>query len=144
MHIALARVAVIVVFFVLLGAIIYLKSKGSEEPRASGPEPAARASAGGTTPEQTLPAILEFGRGQCTMCKLMKPILDELQKELAGKVEIRIVDTSESPKEAERYKVTTIPTQIFLDSTGKELYRHEGFLPKDKILAKLKELGIQL
>ena len=37
-----------------------------------------------------------------------------------------------------------IPTQIFLDASGKELFRHVGFFSKDDILAKWKELGVDL
>jgi thioredoxin 1 len=37
-----------------------------------------------------------------------------------------------------------IPTQIFYDAAGRELFRHEGFFGKDDILAKWKELGVSL
>jgi thioredoxin 1 len=37
-----------------------------------------------------------------------------------------------------------IPTQIFYDATGKELDRHTGFFGKEDILAKWKELGVDL
>jgi len=42
------------------------------------------------------------------------------------------------------YKIGLIPTQIFFDSAGKELFRHEGFFSKQDILAKWKELGVDL
>jgi thioredoxin 1 len=35
-----------------------------------------------------------------------------------------------------------IPTQIFFDADGKELFRHEGFFSKEDILAKWKEFGV--
>ncbi len=37
-----------------------------------------------------------------------------------------------------------IPTQIFYDADGKERFRHVGFFGKDDILAKWKELGVNL
>jgi thioredoxin 1 len=37
-----------------------------------------------------------------------------------------------------------IPTQIFFDAEGKELFRHVGFFAKEDILAKWKELGVEL
>jgi len=40
--------------------------------------------------------------------------------------------------------VEMIPTQIFLDASGKELFRHTGFFGKEDILAKWKELGVDL
>ena len=36
-----------------------------------------------------------------------------------------------------------IPTQVFYDKNGAEVWRHEGFLPKDQIVAKFQELGVK-
>jgi thioredoxin 1 len=36
-----------------------------------------------------------------------------------------------------------IPTQVFFDSNGKEVYRHQGFMSEADIIAKLKELGVE-
>ena len=89
--------------------------------------------------KEGLPAVLDFGRGQCIPCKMMKPILDELAKELAGKVEVKIIDVGEDRETTDRFSIHLIPTQVFMDSGGKEVYRHEGFMPKEDILAILKE-----
>jgi thioredoxin 1 len=42
-----------------------------------------------------------------------------------------------------KYGARAIPTQIFYDSKGRELYRHTGFLPKKDILAAWKSLGVE-
>jgi thioredoxin 1 len=42
------------------------------------------------------------------------------------------------------YGVEMIPTLIFYDANGKELFRHTGIFAKDDILAKWKELGVNL
>jgi len=52
-------------------------------------------------------------------------------------------DVRQDPSVGEKYGISVIPTQIFFDKDGKELFRHEGFFPKEDILAKWKELGIQ-
>ena len=80
--------------------------------------------------------------GKCIPCKAMKPILDELAAEYKGRARIEIVDIGERPNEAERWRVFTIPTQIFVDAQGEEVYRHEGFMPKEDIVAKLEEMGV--
>jgi len=49
---------------------------------------------------------------------------------------------SEKSAEAKKYRIDIIPTQIFYDASGKELFRHEGFFSKDDILAKWKEMGV--
>ncbi len=100
---------------------------------------AAEASA--DTGEQ-LPKLLELGSVGCKPCEYMAPIIDSLEKELAGKVFVKFYDVNENSAIAEQYQIMTIPTQIFLDAEGKELFRHIGVFEKEEILAKLKELGM--
>ncbi len=90
--------------------------------------------------ENKLPKLLDLGADKCTSCKMMKPILDELRTENAGKLKIEFLDVFENKEEAEKYKIQAIPTQIFFDAEGKELYRHTGFISKEDILEKWKEL----
>jgi len=89
-------------------------------------------------------ALYEFGAGKCAQCKKMKPIIEELQKELEGKVEVKIFDVGVDREVTAKHQIMLIPTQLFLDGEGKELFRHEGFYEKQEILNKLKELGIKL
>ena len=90
-----------------------------------------------------LPAVLDFGMGKCIPCKAMKPILEQLATEYDGRARIEIIDIGERPDEAERWQVFVIPTQIFVDARGNEVYRHEGFMPKEDIVAKLREMGVE-
>jgi thioredoxin 1 len=87
--------------------------------------------------------IMELGATTCIPCKMMVPIMDELAKELQGKVDIQFVDVYKRGDLAQNYKIFAIPTQIFFDKSGKELFRHQGFYPKAEIMAKLKELGLK-
>jgi len=89
-----------------------------------------------------MPVVADFGRGTCIPCKMMKPILDELKATYKGRAEVFIFDIDEYSDLTEQCKINLIPTQIFYDKTGKEVMRHEGFFPKDEIVAKLKELGV--
>ena len=66
-----------------------------------------------------------------------------LAKDLQGKVDIQFVDVYKRNDLAQKYKIFAIPTQIFFDKNGKELFRHEGFYPKTDIMAKLKALGLK-
>jgi len=93
---------------------------------------------------QGLPRLLDIGSKTCIPCKMMEPVLEELRKEYAGKMQVDFIDVAvrENLPIAEQYKVQLIPTQIFLDAKGKELWRHEGFIGKADILAKWAELGI--
>jgi thioredoxin 1 len=95
-------------------------------------------------PTPTLPRLLDLGATKCVPCKLMAPILDELGKDYAGQLNVVFIDIWEKREEGERHGVRMIPTQIFYDATGKERFRHEGFMSKKDILAKWKELGVEL
>jgi len=74
-------------------------------------------------------------------CKAMDPVLEKLREEFKGKLQVDFMDIWKNSKEAEKYKVQSIPTQIFFDANGKELYRHIGFISEEDILKKWKELG---
>jgi len=88
------------------------------------------------------PVLADFGRGTCIPCKIMQPILEELKQELKGKVHVLILDTDEYGYLASRYRIRIIPTQIFFDAAANEVERHQGFMSKEDIVAKLRELGM--
>lgn len=91
-----------------------------------------------------LPKLLDLGSTTCIPCKQMEPILKELKAELAGKIDVEFADVTRRDDLATKYKVEVIPTQIFFDASGKELFRHVGFYGKDPILAKWRELGFDV
>lgn len=90
---------------------------------------------------RALPRMVDLGADKCIPCKKMAPILAELKTEYAGKATIEFIDVWKNPNAGEPYDIRIIPTQIFFDREGKEVWRHEGFLPKNEIITKLKELG---
>jgi len=89
-----------------------------------------------------LPRLVELGSTTCMACKEMKPILEALKQELKGKLSVEIIDINETPEAADQYHIQLIPTQIFFDAQGNEVYRHEGFMPKEEILAQLQKMGV--
>ena len=91
-----------------------------------------------------LPRLVDLGADKCIPCKMMAPILSELQKDYAGQFEVVFIDVWKKREEGSRYGIQLIPTQIFFDATGQERFRHEGFYAKKDILAKWAELGVKL
>ena len=81
-----------------------------------------------------LPRLLDLGADKCIPCKKMAPILEGMKEEFAGRLQVDFIDVWKNPNEAPKYKVTTIPTQIFLDPEGNELLRHVGFFSREDIL----------
>lgn len=92
------------------------------------------------------PKLLDLGSKACIPCKMMAPLLEELTKEYAGKLQVEFIDVwvKENAAKAKEYGIKAIPTQIFFAPDGKELWRHEGFISKEDIMAKWKELGYDL
>ncbi|MHC4716288.1 MAG: thioredoxin family protein, partial [Planctomycetota bacterium] len=90
-----------------------------------------------------VPRLVDLGAKTCIPCKLMAPILDGLTRDFAGKLEVKFIDVWQRANAplARKYGVRTIPTQIFLDASGKELWRHEGYISRYGILDKWRELG---
>lgn len=89
------------------------------------------------------PTMVDLGADGCRPCDMMTPILEELKKEYAGKVNILFVHVRKEQILAARYGVQSIPVQVFFDKGGKEVFRHVGFFPKDQITAKLAEMGVK-
>ena len=97
----------------------------------------------GVITNKSLPMLVDLGAGTCIPCKMMAPILEEAQKAYEGKAIVKVIDVNESRDEAMKYGIRVIPTQIFFDADGKEVYRHEGFMPKEDIVSKFKEMGVE-
>jgi thioredoxin 1 len=66
-----------------------------------------------------------------------------VKKMYEGKAVVKIIDINDNPQEANKYGVRLIPTQIFLDKDGKEVFRHEGFFPKEDIVKVFKDMGVE-
>jgi thioredoxin 1 len=94
--------------------------------------------------QKELPALIDLGAGKCIPCKMMAPILEQLKNDYAGKLRVQVIDVLENPDLTKKYSVRVIPTQIFYDESGKELFRHEGFYSREEILTKFKQLGVEL
>ena len=89
------------------------------------------------------PVLLELGAHWCTPCKQMFPILNELDVEQQA-FTVAFVNVEADEAATRKYGIESIPVQIFFGADGTELFRHIGFYPKEDILAKWKELGIDV
>lgn len=77
--------------------------------------------------------LLDLWAAWCGPCKIMEPVVEELEKELKGKVEIIKINVDEKPEEAQKYGVMSIPTYIVLKD-GKETGRKIGVTAKADLL----------
>ena len=84
------------------------------------------------------------GPETCKPCIMMVAVMDELRKEYSNTLQVDFIDVNKDQAAARQYGIRAIPTQIFFNAEGKEIFRHLGYFPKEDIVAKFKELGITL
>jgi thioredoxin 1 len=85
-----------------------------------------------------LPCLVEFGADECGPCLSMAGVLGEVEPKLKGKVDLVRVDTDVYLGEVQRWRLRMVPTQILVDAQGKELWRHEGYIAADDLMAKIR------
>jgi len=93
-------------------------------------------------PVKDMVTMVDLGAKKCIPCKMMAPILEKLEKDYRGKAAIVFIDVFEDRSQVERFGIRAIPTQIFFDKTGKEVYRHVGFMAEDAIVKQLEKMGV--
>ena len=105
----------------------------------------AAPAAGGPPTGSALVTFVELGSVNCVPCRMMQPIMREIEQQYAGQVEVVFHDvwTPAGRPYADRYRIKVIPTQVFLDRAGREYFRHEGFFPKEQLVEILKRQGVQ-
>ncbi|MFA6898656.1 MAG: thioredoxin family protein [Desulfurivibrionaceae bacterium] len=116
-------------FALLLAALVVLHA--SDGTAASTPAP---------VPDTV--TMVDLGATSCIPCKMMAPIIEELEAEYRGKAAIIFIDVWKNPDAGKKFKVSMIPTQIFFDRAGNEVYRHSGFMDKKTIIAQLAQMGV--
>jgi thioredoxin 1 len=119
----------------VLGLVVPVLAMGEKAPTA-------KTTAQFTLPQNGLPSVVKLGAEWCSPCRAMKPVLKELSAELKGKVNVLDIDIEEHRDLARQYKVRLIPTTILLDRNGKTKATITGFISKEDLRGKLKELGL--
>jgi len=93
-------------------------------------------------PVKGMVTMIDLGAKKCIPCKMMAPIIEKMKKVYKDKASIVFIDVWENREQAGRFSIRAIPTQIFFDPEGKEVYRHVGFMSEKEIVAQLKKIGV--
>jgi thioredoxin-related protein len=72
----------------------------------------------------------------------MAQVLGEIQSKYAGQISVMYYDNSSSQRMFDKYDVSVVPTLIIMGPSGSVMYRHEGAMPKDELISKLKSLNL--
>jgi len=94
-------------------------------------------------PVKGMVTMVDVGAKACIPCKMMVPIMEKMEKVYQGKAAIIFIDVWVNREQAPRFGVSAIPTQIFYDPKGKEVYRHVGFMSEEAIVAQLQKMGVK-
>ena len=94
-------------------------------------------------PVKGMVTMVDLGAASCIPCKMMAPILDKLEKRYQGKAAVVFIDLRHEREAAQRFGIRAIPTQIFFDKVGKEVYRHVGFMSEAAIVTQFQSMGVK-
>ena len=94
-------------------------------------------------PVKGMVTMIDLGKKTCTQCKMMAPILDKLEKQYEGKAAIVFINLLDDPEQQYRFKLKALPTQIFFNPEGEEVFRHTGFMSEKAIVAQLGNMGVE-
>jgi thioredoxin 1 len=87
----------------------------------------------------TVPTIVDFYAEWCGPCKMQTPILEEIAKEYAGKVQIFKVNTQLNPELSSLFSIRGIPALLFIPPEGKPSLS-SGFMPKQALKNAIQDL----
>ena len=86
--------------------------------------------------ESDLPIVVDFWAVWCGPCKMIAPALEQIAAEYDDQIRVAKLDVDHNSETAIKYGVMSIPTLI-LFKNGEDVERIVGFMPKEKLVAKL-------
>lgn len=101
-----------------------------------------RAGETGQIPVEGMVTMVDLGADRCVPCKMMAPIIAKVKKDYEDRAAIIFLDVWKDSGLGKKFRIRAIPTQIFYDRDGKEVYRHLGFMDEKSIVAMLQKLGV--
>ncbi|HEX2866096.1 MAG TPA: thioredoxin family protein [Ignavibacteriales bacterium] len=89
--------------------------------------------------------FIELGSVNCIPCRAMQPVMKSVEEKYGHQLKVIFYDVwKEDQKQyASKYGIKLIPTQVFLDENGKELFRHQGFYSEKEIDKFLSSRGLK-
>ena len=86
-----------------------------------------------------VPVLVDFSATWCGPCKQLKPIVEELAGEFAGKLKVAHVDVDHARNSAMKYGVMSVPTVLYMKG-GEVQDQQIGMTSKDNMIQKINAL----
>jgi thioredoxin 1 len=128
----------------LVAVALMLAGGGLDRGLIAKAPPAVEVAAAPSTPTAGLPRMVEIGSDSCATCIAMQQVVADLRTHHADRLEVVSINLRQYPEQVKVWKVKFIPTQVFLDGQGRELYRHVGYLPRPAVEERFAALGFPL
>jgi len=132
---------IVLLLFIMLGC-----GKNEAQSKADSTKKQENTTSVDSTKDKQQPKVtfVELGSVNCIPCKMMQPVMDAIEEEFGSQIKVVFHDVWKDPAPGRKYGIKLIPTQVFLDETGAEFFRHEGFFPKEDIEKLLVEKGLKI
>ena len=134
----------------LMNGFTFCNSNKAEEQANPKDTPQTQVKKESTRPEKSVnkPKVIfiELGSVNCIPCRMMQPVMKSVEKKYGDQLRVIFYDVwkPEQKHYAQQYGIRVIPTQVFLDSNGDEIFRHEGFFPEEELDKFLQSKGLSV
>ena len=132
-------IVILLIFTMPLGVYAYLDTKAQSD---------ALCKLEGNKAEAPRAKLIKFTSPMCSECKEVAAEMQKAMKDYKGSVlveEVNVIDnggkgTDYTKKQIKKYKISLVPTLVFVNKDGEVIHKQEGIISHDEILDLLKEI----